>query len=49
QSVKSVNSTSTAYDVVIITGLRKGATAKPTSTPTAAPTAIPTATPTPAP
>jgi len=49
QSVKSVNSTSTAYDVVIITGLRKGATAKPTSTPTAAPTAIPTATPTTAP
>jgi len=33
QNVKSVNSTSTTYDIVIITGLRKGATAVPTATP----------------
>jgi hypothetical protein len=41
QSVTSIASTSTTYDVVIITGLRKGATAKPTTTPVASPTATP--------
>jgi len=47
QSVTTVTSTSTTYDVVIITGLRKGATPRPSAAPTATPTAtpIPTATP----
>ena len=51
QNVTTVPSASTAYDVVITTGLRKGATAKPSATPkpsvtpTASPTATPTATP----
>lgn len=45
QSVTNSNSTSTTYDIVIITGLRKGATAKPSATPTATPTTSPTATP----
>lgn len=45
QSVTTVTATSTAYDVVITTGLRKGATAKPSSTPK--PSATPTPTPTP--
>lgn len=33
ETVKKTNSTSTTYDVVIITGLKKGATPKPTATP----------------
>ena len=37
QTVKKTNSTSTSYDVIIVTGLRKGATAKPSATPTATP------------
>jgi hypothetical protein len=49
QSVTTTTSLSTSYDVVVITGLRKGATAKPaataTPTPTASPSASPTATP----
>lgn len=44
QEVTTSNSGSTTYDVVVITGLRKGATAKPSSTP--APTSTPTPTPT---
>lgn len=47
QSVTTTTSASTTYDIVIVTGLRKGATAKPSATPT--PTASPTATPTPTP
>lgn len=49
QSVTTVTSTSTAYDVVITTGLRKGATPKPSTTPAPTTTATPTATPTPTP
>lgn len=47
QTVTKVSSTGTTYDIVIITGLRKGATAKPSATPTSSPTpkASPTATP----
>lgn len=47
QTVTKVSSTSTAYDIVIITGLRKGATAKPSATPISSPSpkASPTATP----
>jgi hypothetical protein len=45
QSVTTTTSLSTTYDVVIITGLRKGATAKPSATPTAKPSATPTASP----
>jgi hypothetical protein len=37
QTVTKTSSTSTTYDVVVITGLQKGATAKPTATPTATP------------
>jgi len=44
QSVTTTTSLSTTYDVVVITGLRKGATAKPSATPTAKPSATPTAT-----
>jgi len=47
QNVTSTNSASPTYDVVIITGLRKGATAKPSATPTSTPAATPTASPTP--
>ena len=43
QSVTTTTSTSTAYDVVVITGLKKGATPKPSASPVASPT--PTATP----
>lgn len=48
QSVTKENATSTTYDVVIVTGLRKGATPKPTTTPTVSPTPTvkPSATPT---
>ena len=51
QSVTTTTSLSTTYDVVVITGLRKGATAKPaaTATPTAKPSASPTGSPTPTP
>lgn len=51
QTVTKVSSTGTTYDIVVITGLRKGATAKPSATPTSSPTprssstATPTATP----
>lgn len=48
QSVTTVNSASTTYDVVIVTGLRKGATPKPSATPTPSPTPTPTPTATPA-
>jgi hypothetical protein len=44
QSVKTVNSTSTTYDIVIITGLRKGVTPKPTASPTTSPSTTPTPT-----
>jgi hypothetical protein len=37
QTVTKTSSASTTYDVVIITGLRKGATAKPVATPTPTP------------
>lgn len=43
QSVTKTSSGSTTYDVVIITGLRKGATEKPSSTPTTSPSPTPTA------
>lgn len=33
ETVKKISSTSSTYDVVIITGLKKGATPKPTATP----------------
>lgn len=46
QSVTTTTSASTAYDVVVVTGLRKGMTPKPTAT--ATPTASPTPTATPA-
>jgi len=45
QSVTTTTAASTAYDVVIVTGLRKGATAKPVASPSASPSASPTATP----
>jgi len=41
QNVTTTNSTSTTFDVVIVTGLRKGATAKPSASPSATPTATP--------
>lgn len=49
QKVTTSTSTSATTDVVIVTGLRKGATPKPsaTATPTATPTASPTPTATP--
>lgn len=47
QSVTTTTSASTAFDVVITTGLRKGATPKPSAIPTASPT--PTSAPTPTP
>lgn len=47
QKVTASTSTSSTTDVVIITGLRKGATPKPSATPT--PSAKPTASPTPTP
>jgi hypothetical protein len=46
QSVTTTTSVSTTYDVVIITGLRKGATPKPSVTPTATPASTSTPTPT---
>lgn len=51
QKVTASTSTSSTTDVVIVTGLRKGATSKPSATPTASPSpkASPTATPTPTP
>ena len=47
QSVTTITSTSTAFDIVITTGLRKGSTPKPSVLPTstATPTSTPTATP----
>lgn len=45
ETVTKTNSTGTTYDVVIITGLKKGATPKATTTSTATPTATPTETP----
>lgn len=46
QKVTKTSSTSSTYDIVIITGLRKGATAKPSASPASSPTATPTASPT---
>ncbi len=37
EKVTKTSSTSSTYDVVIVTGLKKGATPKPTTTPTATP------------
>ncbi len=45
-NVTVTNSASTTFDVVIVTGLRKGSTPKPSATPAATPTASPSATPT---
>jgi len=47
QNVTSTNSGSSTFDVVIVTGLRKGSTPKPSATPTASPSATPKASPTP--
>ncbi len=47
QSVTTTTSASTTYDIVIVTGLRKGATAKPSASPTASPSSSPSASPTP--
>jgi len=46
QNVTVNNSGSTSFDVVVVTGLRKGATPKPSATPSASPTGTPKATPT---
>lgn len=46
QTVSKTSSTSTTYDIVIVTGLRKGATAKPSASPAASPTASPKPSPT---
>lgn len=43
QNVTSTNSGSSTFDVVVVTGLRKGATAKPSATPSASPSATPKA------
>lgn len=45
QTVTTSTATSSTFDVVIVTGLKKGATPKPVGTPTASPSASPTATP----
>lgn len=45
QDVTSTNSGSSAFDVVIVTGLKKGVTPKPSASPSASPTAAPTETP----
>ena len=47
QTVTAKTSTSTTFDVVVVTGLRKGATPKPSTTPTAVPSASPSASPSP--
>ena len=49
QSVTTTTSASTTYDVVVITGLRVGATAKPTASPTPIASPTPTASPKPTP
>ncbi len=49
QNVSTTTSTSATFDTVIVTGLRKGATAKPSPTPTPKSTATPTASATPTP
>lgn len=49
QEVKTTTSTSTTFDVVIITGLKKGATPKPSATPAGTSTPKATSTPTPTP
>jgi len=46
QNVTVNNSGSTTFDVVVVTGLRKGATPKPSASPSASPTGTPKATPT---
>ncbi len=46
QNVTTSTSSTGTFDVVIITGLRKGATARPSATPTPKSTATPTPTPT---
>ena len=47
QSVTTITATSTTYDVVVITGLKKGATPNPAATPQATPEATATPSPTP--
>jgi len=49
QTVTTSTATSPTFDVVIIAGLKKGATPKPVATPTAAPTSTPSASPSPIP
>jgi hypothetical protein len=49
QTVTAGTSSTATFDVVIVTGLKKGATPKPSGTPTAAPSASPTASPSPTP
>jgi hypothetical protein len=49
QTVTANTSTSATFDVVIVTGLRKGATPKPSAAPTAAPTVAPSDSPSPTP
>jgi hypothetical protein len=46
QKVTTTTSASPAYDIVVVVGLRKGATPKPSATPTPKPSATPTASPT---
>lgn len=45
-NVTTTNSASTTFDVVVVTGLRKGSTPKPSASPSASPSATPKATPT---
>jgi hypothetical protein len=47
QTVTSSTSSSSTFDVVVVIGLRKGATPKPSTAPTTVPSASPTATATP--
>src|SRR5258706_3093567 len=44
QNVTSTSSASSTFDIVIVTGLRKGSTPKPSSSPLASPSATPKAT-----
>ncbi len=45
QTVATGTSSSSTFDVVVVTGLKKGATPKPSSTPTTSPSASPSASP----
>jgi hypothetical protein len=49
QTVTTNTLTSSTYDVVVVTGLKKGATPKPSVSPTASASASPSASPTPSP